>query len=250
MVHERSPARARHESGQAAVEAALTLPLTVFLILGTIQLFLMLQGRILAEYAAFRATRAGSLNHGDCQAMEHAAILALLPSFHSYMGGSGGNPAQKLATAFSRRKNNQYASQDGVSGTIVWIVRDSPRKGSVPSVEDRDFDQGGGPMRLETRLVYFFPMRIPFANWLISRISLARWGWLPYEGTNPLMVAQTTRFESGSSTLEGAIRGEVMSRYNRKQYIIPIHASGSMRMMTPARKKFFQQQNCTAPETL
>ena len=33
------------------MESALTLPLTVFLMLGTLQLFLMLQGRIMAEYA-------------------------------------------------------------------------------------------------------------------------------------------------------------------------------------------------------
>ena len=35
----------RAESGQAAVESALTLPLAVFLILGSLQLFLMLQAR-------------------------------------------------------------------------------------------------------------------------------------------------------------------------------------------------------------
>ncbi len=49
------------ESGQALVEAALTLPLTVFLILGTLQLFLLLQARTLTEYAAFLAVRKGSV---------------------------------------------------------------------------------------------------------------------------------------------------------------------------------------------
>jgi hypothetical protein len=39
--------------GQAAVEAALTMPLMLFMILGTLQLFMMLQGRLLAEHAAF-----------------------------------------------------------------------------------------------------------------------------------------------------------------------------------------------------
>ncbi|HLM44600.1 MAG TPA: TadE family protein, partial [Myxococcaceae bacterium] len=75
-MRHRRPATRRAERGQAAVESALTLPLTVFLMLGTLQLFLMLQGRIMAEYAAFRAVRAGSVRHGDCQAMTHAAILA------------------------------------------------------------------------------------------------------------------------------------------------------------------------------
>src|SRR5688572_11906480 len=39
---------ARGDAGQAAVEAALTLPLAVFLVLGTLQLFLMLQARLMA----------------------------------------------------------------------------------------------------------------------------------------------------------------------------------------------------------
>lgn len=251
MISPSKSARRGRESGQAAVESALTLPLTVFLILGTLQLFLMLQGRIMAEYAAFRATRAGSVNHGDCEAMSHAAIVALLPSFYSYMGGPGGSPAQKLAQAFNKRKDNKYnKAQDGQDGDIVWIVRESPKKSAVPSVEDSDFDQNDGPMRLETRLVYFFPLKIPFANWVISRIVLATWGWMAYTGVNPLMPLQQVTYKSGSISLEGSIRGEVVSRYNKKQYVIPIHATGSMRMMTPARGKFFKKQNCSGPESL
>lgn len=249
MAPLRRSAQHSRESGQAAVEAALTLPLTIFLILGTLQLFMMLQGRIFAEYAAFRATRAGSLNHGDCEAMQHAAILSLMPTIHSFVG-SGGSPAKGLAQAFERRKNNEfYKAQDGVEGTILWIVRQSPKKSAVPSVEDKNFDQGS-LMRLETQLIYFYPMRIPVVNGLISRMVLARWGWMPYEGLNPLMVAQDVKYEQGNIDLASAIRGEVLSRFNKKQYVIPIVASGSMRMMTPARKKFFQQQHCSAPESL
>ncbi|HEX8538142.1 MAG TPA: TadE family protein, partial [Cystobacter sp.] len=69
------------ESGQAAVEAALTLPLSIFLILATIQFFLLLQARTMTEYAAFRAVRTGSVKHANCEAMTHAAIAALLPTF-------------------------------------------------------------------------------------------------------------------------------------------------------------------------
>jgi hypothetical protein len=229
------------------VEAALTLPLMLFLILGTLQLFLLLQGRIMAEYAAFRATRAGSLSHGNCVPMQHAAILALLPSFHSFMGGPGGRPSVKLATAFRLRANNRYSfiQDNRYTGDIAWIVRDSPRRNQVSAAEDQNFDQGGGPMRLETRLVYFFPLKVPFANWIFSQMVLASWGWRPYSGINPLMVNQNITYESGSIALEGAIRNEVLGRFMRREYVLPIHASGSMRMMTPARRIYFQQQNCS-----
>jgi hypothetical protein len=252
MVPLRRSAKRSGESGQAAVEAALTLPLTIFIILGTLQLFLMLQGRILAEYAAFRATRAGSLNHGDCEAMQHAAILALLPSFNSYMGGTGGgSPAQKLASAFDKRKGNKYDKQDGVSGDIVWLVRESPKKSAVTGSEDQDFDQGR-LMRLETRLVFFFPLRVPVMNAIISRMALASMGWKDYRGHNPLMPTQndagwTMQDDAG---LEEDIKGEVLGRFNKKHYVLPIHATGSMRMMTPARSMYFKKQNCSAPESL
>jgi len=67
----RKPRSACTESGQATVEAALTLPLTVFLVLGTVQMFLLLQARLLTEYAAFRAVR----EEGRC-----AVVDASVPS--------------------------------------------------------------------------------------------------------------------------------------------------------------------------
>lgn len=234
------------ESGQAAVETALTMPLTIFLILGTLQLFLMLQGRIMAEYAAFRATRAGALAHGNCVPMQHAAILALLPSFHSYIGSGFGRPAQRLATSFRLHRDNKYSMlvDSGHTGDIVWIVRDSPRTSQVSGVEDQNFDQHR-LMRLETRLVYFFPLKIPFANKVFAQMVLASWGWMPFMANNPLMVNQRARYQRGSIDLEGAIRSNVVGRFMRGQYVLPIHASGSMRMMTPARRTYFQQQNCS-----
>lgn len=232
------------------MEAALTLPLTIFLIIGTLQLFLMLQGRIMAEYAAFRATRAGALDHGACEPMHHAAILALLPSFQSYIGSGMGRPAQRLAAAFATRKNNRYFyPQDKHTGEIVWLLRDSPQANQVPNEEDQAFDQSQSPstapMRLETRMVYFFPLKIPVVNRIISRIIMARFGVMPYSGMNHLMVSQRATYENGRINLEGAILNEMRSRYMRGEYVLPIHASGSMRMMTPARRINFQQQNCS-----
>ncbi len=249
--------RGAGESGQAAVEAALTLPLTVFLVLGTLQLFMMLQGRIMAEYAAFRATRAASVRHGDCEAMTHAAILALMPAINSYLGGSlSGNPGQKLGQAFSMRRNNNYVPgsgghQDGEhSGTIVWIIREGVR---FTGREDLNFDEPRAAAdRMETRLIFWYPLRIPFADWVISRMVLAHWGLQTYTAQNPLMLTQKANWTQVQDPgLEGAIRAEMLSRHGSGQYVIPIHASASLRMMTPARGRHFQTKNCPpTPEGL
>jgi hypothetical protein len=250
------------------VESALTLPLSVFLVLGTLQLFLMLQGRILAEHAAFRATRAGSVRHGECEAMMDAALLAVLPSIESFLGnGRGGSPARKLAEAFRERKDRNYRYVDGVDGAhgaqgggdIIWIIRPSPQGGTF-GTEAQLFDQPGGGLRLETRLIFWFPLKIPFADWVISRMLLARWGWGiganpngSYTAVNPLMATQTANWtQERPPTLEASIRDEMVQRViERKQYVFPIHASGSLRMMTPPRQEFFDRQNCNpAPPAL
>src|ERR1051325_1543623 len=98
--------RSRAESGQAAVEAALTLPLCVFLFLGMLQMFLLAQGRILGQVAA-RATRVGSTNHGHCGRMVHAAVLPVLPAIDTFLGhGGGGSPADRLAASVARHRLN------------------------------------------------------------------------------------------------------------------------------------------------
>ena len=88
----------RAQRGQAAVESALTLPLAVFLILGTLQLFMMFQARLLAHYAAFKAVRAGVVNNGSCAAMNDAALLALMPAF------TRTDSVDRVVAAFDARK--------------------------------------------------------------------------------------------------------------------------------------------------
>jgi hypothetical protein len=260
----------RGESGQAAVEAALTLPLTIFLILGTIQLFMMLQGRIMAEYAAFEAVRAGSRHHGDCEKMVQAGLAALLPNVVSYLGSGtgGGSPAQKLGTAFRDRyqggdakftaKDYTKSSLGGASlagESIFWMARPLPQ--NVPSPEDRNFDapvQGGGGMRLEVRLVYWFPLRIPFADWVMTRMFMAHFGIQDYDAVNPLIPAEKKAgWTTGKSppTLDALIRNKYQSMAGGQQYVFPIQATYGMRMMTPAQSQYFKKQNCgSTPEGL
>src|SRR2546427_10082422 len=66
------------EEGQAVVEAAIVLPAMVFLLLVALPLTQLQQARILAEYAASAAARAGIVMNGDQTKMKQAATLAVL----------------------------------------------------------------------------------------------------------------------------------------------------------------------------
>src|SRR3954447_21437008 len=69
----------RNRRGQVAVEGALAAPAVVMLGLGIVQLGLVQQARLLAQYAAFAAARAGVVwGAGDAR-MHDAAMLVLLP---------------------------------------------------------------------------------------------------------------------------------------------------------------------------
>lgn len=246
----------RRQSGQASVEAALTLPLVVFLILGTLQLFMMLQARILAQVAAYRAVRAGSLNHGDCRPMMHSALVTLLPTV------ANTEDADKLVAAFSRFRDNRFGMTssygDRFNGPLVELVRESPDADWVLNLaggEDLLFDQptnDAGELAdrtLEIRMVAWYYMRIPFANWVISRMLLSHFHLKRYTATNPLMPAQKrsdwwgdTQVSLGREEWPGGELGERMVRWsNQGHFLFPIQVNAAMRMMTPVMAQHFQR---------
>jgi TadE-like protein len=240
----------RSRPGQALVEAALTLPLTTFLILGSIQLFLMQQARLMADYAAMRATRAGSVNFGDCRSMTHAAIAAVLPTF-----ARTDTPAN-LGQSFRTRATNYYGGTTGTngagySGAVVWIFREKPLAGTVDPREENDmFTQTADEQRLEVRMVFWYPLRIPFADWVMTRIFLAHYGLQTYLASNPLEETQRANWPGGfqtsnlSSYAHPAVAAEFVSRAQRGEYVYPIQSTYSMRMMTPPKPAFWRTQNC------
>lgn len=230
------------ESGQAAVEAALTLPMVLFVILGTLQLFMLLHARLLAEYGVYRAVRAGSLNHGDCTKMTDAAVLSVLPAIEKTDG------PDQLATAFRRHRNNRY-DNDGHTGQIIEIWREAPLDSDVPDPEDKLFDQPNRLMRLEARMVFWYRMKIPFADWVMERMFLAQWNLRPYGAQNPLMETQKAKWPDAPTTNlnqahdpwpGGPLDASLLGWEDQGHHLFPIEVNYSMRMMTPAKKKFWR----------
>lgn len=240
--------RSHRQSGQAAVEAALTLPLVVFLVLGTLQLFMMLQARILAQVAAYRAVRAGSLNHADCRPMMHAALVTMLPTVARTDDG------RRLAQAFESRRDNRYNVRssygDNFQGPMVEIVRESPDVDWVQSLDygedvmfdaPTDSDVALRRRTLEIRMVSWYYMRIPFANWVMSRMLLAHFQLRRYTSANPIMPAQKRSDwwgegadDLGPDEWPGGDLGDRMVAWSRQgHFLFPIQVDAAMRMMTP-----------------
>jgi hypothetical protein len=62
------------------VEAVLVMPLMVAVTLGILQLAMVQQARVMTEYAAFQAVRAGIVWNGSHERMRDAALLSLAPT--------------------------------------------------------------------------------------------------------------------------------------------------------------------------
>ena len=71
----------RAESGQALVKTAITMPIMVFVVLGALQIMLMEHAKIVSEYAAYNAARAGIVHDGNWNVMRNAALIAALPLY-------------------------------------------------------------------------------------------------------------------------------------------------------------------------
>lgn len=243
-----------NDSGQAAVETALTAPLVTFLVLGTLQLFLLMQAKTMAQYAAYQAVRVGSMTNGRCDVMTHAALLSLVPALRPFMGPSiSGTPGERLATAFRQFRDNDYGQYKdwSASEAVLWVIRESPRfpRDDLKKARehfDNPLDAGDQPVRLELRIIFWAPLAVPFADWVITKAMLARWGLEPYVKQNPLLVTETAVWtaETGAMRLHRALGAEYVKRANAGHYVFPIEVTSTMRMMSPVQAADFAEANC------
>jgi len=69
------------EAGQALVETAILMPVMIFVVLGALQVMLIEHGRVMTEYAAYNAARAGIVHNGNWNVMRNAALISALPLY-------------------------------------------------------------------------------------------------------------------------------------------------------------------------
>jgi hypothetical protein len=256
--------RRRRDSGQSAVETALVLPLVTFMILGTVQLFMLLQAKLMAQYSVYQAARAGSTTYGRCDAMMHAALLPLIPTFHNYLGSGAaevGSAGTRLGAAFGTWSNNDYGPYRTFAGdAIIWLARDRPNfsAGLVnPLTAQRWFDVPldlavnpfAQPTHLELKMVYWAPLQIPFADWVFSKLALASTGLASYVNGNPLLETRNANWVAGApiwsmTGTQAPMAVELLNRDAAGHYVFPIVVTYSMRMMSPAKLSDFTVQNC------
>lgn len=206
--------------GQAAVESAIAIPMSMFVILGLIQMAMLQQARMLADYAAYKGARAASVGRAECPLIARAEVAALVPT----LGRADG--ASAWGTVYDKYKDNQRNGQP--------VVHNEWRIDNVVKPFDKPLQPGDKPEKLHLRMHYFYEMTIPFANWLIARYFLAQRGLQSWANmVDPIEPAATTR---PLTTVGASTDDNIANAYfNQHHYVVPIMASWSFRMFSQAK---------------
>ncbi|WP_404363361.1 TadE family protein [Corallococcus coralloides] len=247
------------ESGQVVVESALVIPVMVFLILGILQLGTLHHARLMTEYAAYRAARAGIVNHGDCETMRKAAYVAVLPTLGPPSSGGEGRvdtlirvaQVHDAYTAGPQADQNQRYTQVDLERVRVEVL--NPRRSQLPGLfssygshmqgRELDYDDVRNAQVIEAnlltvRVTYFYEMRIPFANWQLHAFYMGREALKGLAMRGPNFTTQ--KVNGGSLTDHLEDQGASQSDDHQKIrdlaasniFAIPVVTTYSMRMQS------------------
>lgn len=229
-------------SGQAAVETAIVTPLMIFFILGTIQLTLMHQARLMLEYAAFNAARSGAVWNMDKDRMNEAALVSLLPTMRTVKDMPDMLVGYQLAKLKSKLTGNLLLGRPLVEVQVM-----SPKKADFGGKKEIEFDAGDRQRtQLTIRAVYFYEMQIPFANYLLFESFWALRAGQDLTGPDPSLAfidknkLLISKFKSGDfskSCKYTGINGTTMSRMRwtatlTHRYFMPLVTTYTIRMQS------------------
>ncbi|AKJ02683.1 TadE-like protein [Archangium gephyra] len=268
------------QSGQAAVESALVLPLMVFLGLGLLQLTLMQQAKLMTEYAAYCAARSGIVWNGNTERMRDAALVALLPT----LGRTDAPP--ELARTWTRAR-----LQDEMLRRLPWPTRDvgvpdsvngAPLSGlvrvdtvnpswyspvrsvwklrSAENWRELDFDGPDGYPQvpaLETKLARFFNLALPddaeevYRKATVLSVRVRYWYELRVPFANGLIFTAWgaanagvgLAHQRGYATLHRRELGVLWGLAASRRYFLPLTATYSLRMQSNFHFKWLMHLN-------
>lgn len=220
--------------GQAAVESAIAIPLSMFVVLGVLQMGMLQQARLITDYAAYRGTRTASVQRLDCKLMKQSEIGALVPTL------GRADSLSNWEQTFSKFKNNQNSG--------LPVVVNHWKLENIHKPFDKPLKPTEDPERLSVHLRYYYEMRIPFANWILAKYFLAVNGIQSWaKGADPLMSTRKYGLSGGSSGGDSEALQDfaiVKSYWNRKVYVAPIYASWTMRMFSQADSQSGTSGDC------
>lgn len=230
MEHSRSTDRRHRERGQAAVETAIVLPMMVFMLLGLLQMTLAYQARLVNEYAAFKVARAASVYRLDCDRMVRAGLMALIPTISRVGDGKEPDPRPRyLATARKVLGDNKPPNA-GVSIPLIWV---DYRVTNFRDTFDDQLEPNQIPMKVHVRLAYFWEYRIPFANWIISRVWLSsQTGEAWATGADPITPVRGTPGRVTAARQVSPDVGIARLAITKNYFTVPLVSTWTMRMMS------------------
>ncbi len=260
------------ESGQAVVEAAIILPAMIFLLLCTIQLTQLQQARIMAEYAAFTAARAGivmNANNGNSNGvsdgpMRKAAVLAILPTF-----GRTDSFAGIARTLLKFEAQDLVLRPFGLGQVRVYLwgpdLAAFNTYGQQLNGKELDFDDVRPEVLPHTLLSlqvrYLYEMKVPFANklvqtiWMASKLGMTGGlrSWQGWDLTGPKLgsqrgrdaVAASRAMALGRTVPDGTPEGVSLTGLsllgNTGRYFMPVEAWYTMRMQSNPFRRWARQ---------
>jgi hypothetical protein len=162
----------RRQDGQAAAETAVVIMTFLMTVLGIIQISLIMNAKLMTNYAAYCAARAGIVYNGNQRKMEQAAAIALSPLFTKSARGLLFGYAAGFATMQVTNAEPEWLTD--LIGFGLRVERMSPGNGRFSSnYRGRFFpthDVVFGNIRdlddnlLKVKVTYNFPLEVPFIN--------------------------------------------------------------------------------------
>ena len=252
------------ESGQAAVETAIVMPLFVFTLLGMLQLGLLHQSRLLTKYAAYKAVRSGSINRGEVKVMENAAIAVMLPllaksaprwsgsgrqepQYMVYNVGSASKYSQAYSDVVQSRGNSAHGKKMVEVTICAPTTQASMKDFDDPRINPDDW-KGFEATKLAIQVTTYMPLYIPFANAFIW------WAARGEEGPARALAMKNLRMKTKEASAEARkspndswTLKELQSEAENGNYIMPVRASYAMRMHSNFKTKPPSTNECHIP---